>query len=593
MILSYGFTNTILRQSGPTCAYTTAFSFSKQTLRTLSIGSNPFNGAVSLARTGTCTGMGNNNNNNNGHNSMIFKERFGKHRSQSKLSPRQFGLCSSSRQPSSLFSAITPEQSESESLPITNENLPQALRTAFQERETDGIMDLAPSLIGMDGDDGELALTGEDIIMSALEATHGSKGQAAGIINAVIASCDQEGRMGNEDAPALAWDIYTTWEELAEELELYPDIVTFCVTYSAVLRVLDFDEDVDLDAYFFQDCADAVLERAQRYSKKQAGTKRRKMLNAISRRGSGSVGKKDEFRLTDHLEQMQESYGMDFDVLFEDENVVVLNKPSGMVCFHSRKTTDGKIGRKKKVRTSKKTRKKSKKDGTGTSDDDDMEETHKYSDISLEDALIDIGLTLSKLNPEALGIVHRIDRGTSGCIVIAKNDETHAKLVSSFFTRSAQKRYTALVPYEATGVSTELESSGVIEVEVNGRPAKSIYNIERTLGSSALQLDLETRTGRKHQVRIHCSKGLGRPIFLDPLYAEVDSKSIITRKGGSKHDGSNHALQIFDEFAENDGRRFFLHARSLRIEEFGIDVHAQLPRWWSPIMEDLEKLSDL
>ena len=153
MILSYGFTNTILRQSGPTCAYTTAFSFSKQTLRTLSIGSNPFNGAVSLARTGTCTGMGNNNNNNNGHNSMIFKERFGKHRSQSKLSPRQFGLCSSSRQPSSLFSAKTPEQSESESLPITNKYLPQALRTAFQDRETNGIMDLALSLIGMDGDD--------------------------------------------------------------------------------------------------------------------------------------------------------------------------------------------------------------------------------------------------------------------------------------------------------------------------------------------------------------------------------------------------------------------------------------------------------
>ena len=88
--------------------------------------------------------------------------------------------------------------------------------------------------------------------------------------------------MGNEDAPALAWDLNTTWEELPEELELYPDIDTFCITYSAVLRVLDFDEDVDLDMHFSQDCADAVLERAQRYSKKQAGTKRRKMLNAIS-----------------------------------------------------------------------------------------------------------------------------------------------------------------------------------------------------------------------------------------------------------------------------------------------------------------------
>ena len=66
------------------------------------------------------------------------------------------------------------------------------------------------------------------------------------------------------------------------------------------------------------------------------------MLNAISRQGSGSGRKKDEFRLTDHLEQIQESYGMDFDhvLFFKDEHLVILNKPSGMVCFHSRKTTD-------------------------------------------------------------------------------------------------------------------------------------------------------------------------------------------------------------------------------------------------------------
>ena len=84
---------------------------------------------------------------------MIFKERLGNYQSQSKLSPSQFGLCSTSRKPSTLFSAKTPEQSESESLPITNKYLPQALRTAFQDRETNGIMDLALSLIGMDGDD--------------------------------------------------------------------------------------------------------------------------------------------------------------------------------------------------------------------------------------------------------------------------------------------------------------------------------------------------------------------------------------------------------------------------------------------------------
>lgn len=94
----------------------------------------------------TCMGTNNNNNNNNGYNSMIFKERLGNYQSQSKLPPSQFGLCSTSKKPSTLFSAKTPEQSESESLPITNEYLPQALH---------GIMDVALSLIGMDGDDNE------------------------------------------------------------------------------------------------------------------------------------------------------------------------------------------------------------------------------------------------------------------------------------------------------------------------------------------------------------------------------------------------------------------------------------------------------
>jgi len=67
-------------------------------------------------------------------------------------------------------------------------------------------------------------------------------------------------------------------------------------------------------------------------------------------------------------------------------------------------------------------------------------------DISLVDALLDIPISLSTLNPIAQGMVHRLDWGTSGTIVLAKTDEAHLRLVASFFLRRVEKKYLALVP---------------------------------------------------------------------------------------------------------------------------------------------------
>lgn len=476
---------------------------------------------------------------------------------------------------SRLWSTKTSDETKRE---ISLEALPEEMESSFLHGETDGIMKLSPSLMN--------SFSGEAIIISALEAAKNNKGKAASIINAVIASCSQDNMAvdGNDDAAALAWDIYCTWEELAEEIELFPDMVTFCATYSSVKRVTNTkDED------FFQDCAKQVLSRAQRYAKKLAGSKRRKTLNSISRRG----GKNHQVNGMDNLEQMQKSYGQDFDILFEDDDVIVVNKPSGMVVFHSRKTTDGKIGRKKKVRTSKKKRNGKKQ----SSDDEELTDDHiaQYADISLEDAFIDIGLTLSTLNPDALGVVHRIDRGTSGCIVLAKNDDAHARLVTAFFTRSAKKRYTAIVPYNSSNSqetpTLELDSSGVIDLEVGGRPARSIYNVEREFGKAALQLDIETKTGRKHQVRVHCSKGLGRGIFLDPLYSDICEMAQTNVGGIEANIDSDDVKQIMQSLSvDSQGRQFFLHASKLSIKEFDIDVNSNVPSWWLQVLTDLKNL---
>ena len=62
-------------------------------------------------------------------------------------------------------------------------------------------------------------------------------------------------------------------------------------------------------------------------------------------------------------------------------------------------------------------------------------------DMSLVDALLHCNVVLSTLNPESQGLVHRLDRGTSGCILLAKTDEMHARAVAEFYCRNAKKTY--------------------------------------------------------------------------------------------------------------------------------------------------------
>jgi 23S rRNA pseudouridine1911/1915/1917 synthase len=451
---------------------------------------------------------------------------------------------------------------------ITLEMLSQELSRAFLKNDTDGILQIAPKIR-------KQSFTGQELIMSAMEAIQNQKGQAAAILNGLIASCTALPAENEHtiDNARCAWDIYTAWEELKDELDLYPDLVTFCCTYSALKRAavaLESSEEKEV----WYDHLQHVLEKAQRYSKKLAGSKRRKLLNTISRKRAGAKrNNADSIIAKDHLGYFQETYGEDFDILYEDNDTLVVNKPSGMICFHSHKTTSGKIKRKKKGNKKSKGRNEEMVNDGDKEDINDMDD----SDVSLEDALLNVGITLSTLNPDALGIVHRIDRGTSGCIVLAKNDDAHARLLTEFFTRRVQKQYTALVPFEVqkkldNRSFDELQPSGIIDEAVGGKQALSLYKVVRRVGTSALLLDIHTKTGRKHQVRVHCASALGRPIFLDPLHNDLKKSSL-----------------LIPQPSKNDGKHFCLHASSLTINEFGIKVQSSFPKWWIPILECFEK----
>ena len=173
-------------------------------------------------------------------------------------------------------------------------------------------------------------------------------------------------------------------------------------------------------------------------------------------------------------------------IIHEDANLVVIDKPAGLVVHPSAGHADG----------------------------------------TLVNALIfhvkDLSGVGGELRP---GIVHRLDKDTSGVMVIAKNDATHRALTSAWNTDAVRKEYIAVVygtPSSEKGtidapIGRDPRDRKRMAVVPGGRQAITDYEvIERLRYASVLRLRL--RTGRTHQIRVHL-KHLGHPIIGDPVYS--------------------------------------------------------------------------
>jgi 23S rRNA pseudouridine1911/1915/1917 synthase len=126
------------------------------------------------------------------------------------------------------------------------------------------------------------------------------------------------------------------------------------------------------------------------------------------------------------------------------------------------------------------------------------------------------------------GIVHRLDKDTSGIIIAAYNEEAHAFLARQFKARKARKSYIAIVqgaPKEINGrietcIARDPKDRKKFTVSADGRNAVTYYKVVNSWRTHSLLL-LRPRTGRTHQLRVHL-RWLGHPILGDPVYGGAD-----------------------------------------------------------------------
>ena len=225
------------------------------------------------------------------------------------------------------------------------------------------------------------------------------------------------------------------------------------------------------------------------------------------------------------------------DILYEDSHLAVINKPSGLVCHAGAGVRSG----------------------------------------TLVNALLHRMGPLETGDPERPGIVHRLDKLTSGVMLVAKNITAHRHLAQQFKNREIRKEYVALV----YGVPSP--SSGTIDLALGRDPmnrkkistrarrkrtAVTHYKVLEDFGFVSL-LQVRIKTGRTHQIRVHLAQK-GHPVVGDSLYGTDRARSLSAKLP--------HAAQEL--------QRLFLHSRRL---EFRHPQSGEILSFEAPFPPELQK----
>jgi 23S rRNA pseudouridine1911/1915/1917 synthase len=236
---------------------------------------------------------------------------------------------------------------------------------------------------------------------------------------------------------------------------------------------------------------------------------------------------------------------INFDIIYEDEYLAVINKPAGLVVHP----------------------------GSG------------ISNGTLANALVFQFNDLSKLNDKAPGIVHRLDKETSGVMLIAKQDEVHVNLSKQFESRSINKVYRSIVwgNIEESGlingfIGRDRKNRTTFSLQSKGRDSETAFK-KINYFDPLSYVELYPKTGRTHQIRVHL-KSISNPIICDESYGGGVSK---IRSYHIKH--ANILKMILESI-----NRVALHAYSI---EFTHPKTNEKNKFFAPIPNDFEYILNI
>jgi 23S rRNA pseudouridine1911/1915/1917 synthase len=185
------------------------------------------------------------------------------------------------------------------------------------------------------------------------------------------------------------------------------------------------------------------------------------------------------------------------------------------------------------------------------------------------------------------GIVHRLDKDTSGLMVVAKNDLAHRELARQFEERTIERAYMALVwgmpePREGTVTGnigrSEHNRKKMAIVKGRGKHAVTHYKVLRAVGTVASVVECRLETGRTHQIRVHMAS-IGHPVVGDAVYGRGDSRRLRAAPAAVQAAVHGYKFQALHAYLLG-----FMHPSTGEKLRFEVDIHNEINK-----LEDILK----
>ena len=261
------------------------------------------------------------------------------------------------------------------------------------------------------------------------------------------------------------------------------------------------------------------------------------------------AGEEYEIRVPEPEDAVPEAEDIPLDIVYEDADLLVVNKPAGMTVHPAPGAYRGTLV--------------------------------NALLFHCKDGLSGIG------GVKRPGIVHRIDKDTSGLLVVAKNDFTHRALTEQFTVHSIERTYWAVVYGLPNPLSGRIEGNigrspydrkKMAIVKSGGKPAVTNYKTLKVCGTAAALVQCNLETGRTHQIRVHLGS-IGCHLVGDQLYVK-SRKSAVSGISAEQKDYINH----FPRQALHAKSLGFIHPRSGELMQFD----SELPSDFNELIEFLQ-----